>query len=125
DRRGETLFIDARRMGSKISRTQIELTEVEIDRIASTYHAWRGQAGAGEYVDELGFCASATLSEVERSGLVLSPGRYVGAPEDEEDEIAFEERMATLVERLGDEMAINERLGADVAAALRSAGYEL
>lgn len=123
DRRGETLFIDARGMGEKISRTQIELTDDEIDRVVSTYSAWRGQEGAGDYADEPGFCASAAPGEIEAQGFTLSPGRYVGAPEEEEDEVAFEERMAELVERLEAEMAENERLAREARSALTRVGY--
>jgi len=124
DRREETLFIDARQMGSKISRTQIELTEQEIARIASTYHAWRGTTGE-DYNDELGFCRASDLAEIEAAGFTLSPGRYVGAPETEEDEVAFEERMATLVDKLSGEMAENERLTSEVKNALARLGYEV
>ena len=123
DRRGETLLIDARSLGHKISRTQIELGEVEIARVAGTYAAWRGQADAGEYRDVLGFCASADLATIEQSGFMLSPGRYVGAPEAEEDEVAFAERMAELVETLEVEMAENERLAGEVKEALGRVGY--
>ena len=84
-----------------------------------------GHDGAGEYADEPGFCKSATLDEIEAAGFTLSPGRYVGAPESEEDEIAFEERMATLVDQLADEMAENERLADEVRTALGEVGYEL
>jgi type I restriction enzyme M protein len=124
DRREETLFIDARKLGSKISRTQIELTGEEIERIASVYHAWRGTTDA-DYNDEPGFCRGSDLREIEAAGFTLSPGRYVGAPESEEDEVAFEERMATLVDRLAEEMAENERLAAEVKRALGRVGYEV
>ncbi|MDQ3758400.1 MAG: type I restriction-modification system subunit M [Actinomycetota bacterium] len=125
DRRGDTLFIDARSMGRKISRTQIELTDEETARIGRAFHAWRGQLEAGDYADEPGFCKSASLDEIEAAGYTLSPGRYVGAPESEEDEIAFEERMAELVARLADEMAENERLVGEVREALGRIGYAL
>jgi len=125
DRRGETLFIDARRMGQRISRTQIELSDEEIEKVVGAYTAWRGQEGAGEYVDEPGFTASANLTAVEQQGFTLSPGRYVGAPEEEEDEVAFEERMAELVEALGAEMAENERLAVEVTRALGRVGYAI
>lgn len=124
DRGGEVLFIDARQLGSKLSRTQIELTGEEVERVAATYHAWRGTRG-GEYADEAGFCKSAPLEEVDAASFTLSPGRYVGAPESEEDEIAFEERMATLVDKLADEMAENERLAEEVRNALGRVGYEV
>ncbi len=124
DRRGEILFLDARRMGRKISRTQIELTDEEIARLASTYHRWRGTEDPA-YADEPGFCKSAALEEVEAAGRTLSPGRYVGAPESEEDEIEYEERMATLVDQLADEMAENGRLAEAVKEALARVGYEV
>jgi type I restriction enzyme M protein len=124
DRRGEILFLDARRMGRSISRTQIELTDEEIERIASTYRRWRG-TDEPAYEDEAGFCKSATLEEVDASVFALSPGRYVGAPETEEDEIAYEERMATFVDQLADEMAENERLAQTVKDALERIGYEV
>lgn len=123
DRRGETLFIDARSMGQKISRTQIELGDEEIERVVGVYSAWRGQAGAAGYADVPGFCVSAETSAIEAQGFTLSPGRYVGAPEEEEDEVAFEERMAELVETLEAEMAENERLAGEVKAALARVGY--
>ncbi len=124
DRRSETLFIDARQLGRKITRTQIELSDEEVERIASCYHRWRGTKG-GDYVDVPGFCRSSSLDEIKTAGFTLSPGRYVGAPEAEEDEIAFEERMATLVDKLADEMVGNERLAGEVKNALARVGYEV
>jgi type I restriction enzyme M protein len=124
DRHGEILFLDARHMGRKISRTQIELTDEEIARLAATYHRWRGTEQP-DHEDEPGFSKSATLQDVEAAGFTLSPGRYVGAPESEEDEIAYEERMATLVDQLADEMAKNERLTKAVKEALSKVGYDV
>jgi type I restriction enzyme M protein len=124
DRRGETLFIDARSMGRKISRTQIELTDEEIKRIAACYHAWRGTPEGAEYADVAGFCRSATPADIETAGYTLSPGRFVGAAESEEDESALEERMAALVDQLAEEMAKNDQLGREVRSALANVGYE-
>lgn len=125
DRRGQVLFIDARHMGEAVSRKQIVLTKDEVAEIARTYHAWRGQPEAGEYEDRLGFCRSATLAEVEEQGFVLSPGRFVGAPEEEEDEVAFEERMAELVDGLTEDFKRADELSAEVKKALGAVGYEL
>lgn len=124
DRRQEMLFIDARSLGSKISRTQIELTEDEIARVTGTYHRWRGSDDDG-YADQAGFCKSVVVAEIEAAGFALSPGRFVGAPESEEDEIMFEERMAGLVDRLADELAESDRLATGLKAALRLVGYDL
>jgi type I restriction enzyme M protein len=125
DRCGDVLFLDARSMGRKISRTQIELTEEEIASIAGAYHAWRGQPDAGEYADAPGFCKSATMVEIEQAGFALTPGRYVGAAIEEEDEAAFEERMGELVARLREDFAASERLTTEVKKALDAAGYQL
>jgi type I restriction enzyme M protein len=124
DRRGEVLFVDARQMGRKISRTQIELSADEIEKIAGAYRDWRGTSGE-EYGDEKGFCASIKLAEIEKHDFALTPGRYVGAPDSEEDEIEFEERMAGLVDRLSDELAESERLTAEVRKALGTVGYDV
>lgn len=124
DRCGETLFIDARQTGKKISRTQIELSDDELAQITGAYHDWRGTSGR-DYVDVRGFSYSASLEDVEAAAFTLSPGRYVGAPEEEEDAVAFEERMAILVDQLADEMAENARLAQAVKQALGTVGYEL
>ena len=86
DRRGEVLFIDARTLGRMVDRTHRELTDEDIARIADTYHAWRGEDGVGAYADVPGFCKAASLEEVRKHGHVLTPGRYVGAAPQEEDE---------------------------------------
>jgi type I restriction-modification system DNA methylase subunit len=85
DRRGEVLFIDARKMGRMVDCTHRELTDEDIAKIARTYHAWRGDPDAGAYEDVAGFCKSATLEEIRQHGHVLTPGRYVGAEAVEDD----------------------------------------
>ena len=79
NRRGETLFIDARKMGMLVDRTHRELNDEDIARIAGTYHAWRGDKGAAKYEDIAGFCRRATRDEIAAHDFVLTPGRYVGA----------------------------------------------
>lgn len=86
DHHGKTLFIDARKLGALVDRVHRELTHDEIVRIASTYHAWRGEKGSGHYDDLAGFCKSATLREIRDRDYVLTPGRYVGSEEIEDDE---------------------------------------
>jgi type I restriction enzyme M protein len=100
DRRSETLFIDARKLGHLIDRTHRELSDEETARIAGTYHAWRGDKGAGNYADTPGFCKSAKLREIAEHNYVLTPGRYVGAAEAEDDDMPFEERVPLLVAKL-------------------------
>jgi type I restriction enzyme M protein len=96
DRRGEVLFIDARKLGKLVDRTHRELTGDEVARIARTYHAWRGETDAGAYADAPGFCKSAALDEIRKHGHVLTPGRYVGAEAQEDDGEPFEEKMRRL-----------------------------
>ncbi len=98
DRRKQTLFIDARKLGTLIDRVHRDLTDADLEKITSTYHAWRGDTGAGTYEDIAGFCKSATTAEIAGHGHVLTPGRYVGAEEVEDDGDPFEEKMPRLVE---------------------------
>ena len=99
DRRGEVLFIDARRMGVMRDRTHRELTNDEISRITNTYHAWRGEAEAGEFANVPGFCYSATIEELHKHDYMLTPGRYVGVEPKEEDDEPFAEKMTQLTNR--------------------------
>ena len=125
DRRGETLFIDARKMGMLIDRVHRELTPEEISRIAGTYHAWRGDPDAGAYEDLPGFCKSATVEEIKKNGYVLTPGRYVGAEAVEDDGEKFDEKMQRLTARLGEQLAESARLEAEIRANLKGLGYHL
>jgi type I restriction enzyme M protein len=123
DRRRQTLFIDARRMGYLVDRVHRELSDEEIARIAGTYHAWRGEAGAGEYKDIPGFCKSATTEEIAAHGYVLTPGRYVGAEEIEDDGEPFEEKMARLTAKLEEQFQESARLEAAIRRNLQELGY--
>ena len=122
DRRGEILFIDARKLGVMIDRVHRELTDLDITRIASTYHAWRGDEGAGEYVDIPGFCKRTTLEEVCEHGNVLTPGRYVGVEVQVDDDEPFEEKIARLTERLADQMAEARQQDEAIAESLKIVG---
>ena len=110
DRRGETLFIDARKLGHLVDRTRRELSVEEIARIAGTYHAWRGEKGAVAYADVPGFCKSARLDEIAGHGFVLTPGRYVGAEDVEDDGEPFEEKMGKLTATLNKQFKESARL---------------
>ena len=125
DRRGEVLFIDARTLGRMVDRTHRELTDEDIARIADTYHAWRGEEGAGDYADVPGFCKAASLEEVRKHGHVLTPGRYVGAAPQEEDGEPFEEKMTRLVAQLREQQAEGARLDAAIEANLAKLGFEM
>jgi type I restriction enzyme M protein len=123
DRRGQVLFIDARRLGRMVDRTHRELTDEDITSIVDTYHAWRGEKGAGQYADVPGFCKSAPLEEVQKHGHVLTPGRYVGAEPQEDDGEPFEEKMKRLVATLHDQQAEAAKLDAAIAANLKELGF--
>jgi type I restriction enzyme M protein len=124
-RQGEVLFIDARKLGSMISRVQCEFTDEIIDRIANTVAAWRGESTSGEdYADVAGYCRSVTLTEIAEHGHVLTPGRYVGAEEVEDDDEAFADKMQTLTETLGEQMAKGAELDQLIRQKLAGLGYE-
>jgi type I restriction enzyme M protein len=123
DRRQQTLFIDARKMGYLVDRVHRELSDEEIARIAGTYHAWRGEAGAGTYQDIPGFCKSAATEEIASHGYVLTPGRYVGAEEIEDDGEPFEEKMASLTAQLEEQFQESARLEAKIRSNLKELGY--
>jgi type I restriction enzyme M protein len=123
DRRSETLFIDARKMGVLKNRVQRELTDDDVQRIAGTYHAWRGDKGAGVYADVPGFCKVARLEEIRIHGHVLTPGRYVGAEAAEDDGEDFAEKMNRLSAQLREQMQEGSRLDPIIAANLKELGY--
>jgi type I restriction enzyme M protein len=120
DRRRQTLFIDARKMGALIDRIHRDLTPEDIERIAGTYHAWRGDKGAGKYADVPGFCKAATTDEIAGHGFVLTPGRYVGAEDVEDDGEPFEEKMKRLTAKLEEQLKEGARLEKAIRASLRS-----
>jgi type I restriction enzyme M protein len=100
DRRGTILFIDARKMGIMVERTRRELTPEEIQKIAHTYHQWQGKEGTAAYEDMPGFCKSVKIEEVQRHDFVLTPGRYVGSEDVEEDAEPFQIKFPRLVAEL-------------------------
>ncbi len=123
DRRGKTLFIDARKLGVLVDRIHRELSNDEITRIAGAYHAWRGGKDAPTHKDIPGFCKSATLEDIRRYGHVLTPGRYVGAKEIEDDDEPFSEKIGRLTAKLEDQFAKGTRLNAAIAKSLRDLSH--
>ncbi|MDD2723422.1 MAG: class I SAM-dependent DNA methyltransferase [Methylovulum sp.] len=124
-RQGEVLFIDARKLGSMISRVQCEFTDEVIERIANTVATWRGDSTTGEaYTDIAGFCRSVSLAEIAEHGHVLTPGRYVGAEAVEDDDEAFADKMQKLTEKLGEQMAKGAELDQLIRQKLGGLGYE-
>jgi type I restriction enzyme M protein len=124
NRCGQTLFIDARRLGSMIDRVHRELTDDDIRSIADTYHAWRGDRDcAREYRDVPGFCKSATLDEIRQHNYILTPGRYVGTTEEDEEDEPFEEKMERLTAALREQTRESTRLNQIIWAHLEEIGY--
>lgn len=124
-RQGEVLFIDARKLGQPVSRVQVELTDADIQKISDTVYAWRGNGEAdGTYRDIPGFCRSVSLAEIAEHGHVLTPGRYVGAEEVENDDEAFAEKIMKLTAKLGEQMAKGTELDQLIRQKLRGLGYE-
>jgi len=122
---GEVLFIDARKLGSNISRVQIEFSEADIARIADTVYAWRNDGASDSAYDDIpGFCRSVTLAEIAEHGHVLTPGRYVGAEAVENDDEGFAEKMQKLTETLGEQMAKGAELDQLIRRKLGGLGYE-
>lgn len=133
DRRGQTLFIDARNLGALIDRVHRELAETDIRKIADTYHAWRGDAiklsdkadrsDVKAYEDIPGFCMSAALDDIRKHGHILTPGRYVGATAVEDDGEAFEEKMARLTVTLRQQTEQSAKLDEIIWTNLEDIGY--
>jgi type I restriction enzyme M protein len=123
DRRGETLFLDARQMGSMVDRTHRELNDEDLAKIAGTFHAWRGDKDAGKYADVPGFCKTAKVEDIRKHGHVLTPGRYVGAEAAADDGELFEEKMKRLSSTLQQQQAEAGRLDAAITANLKELGF--
>jgi type I restriction enzyme M protein len=137
DRRKQTLFIDARKLGTLIDRVHRELTDTDLEKITSTYHTWRGDSATDHYSlgtdhsaspaynDVPGFCFSATTAEIAAHGHVLTPGRYVGAEEVEDDGDPFEEKMPRLVAELNQQFLESAKLETAIRQNLKGLGYAL
>ena len=125
DRRGETLFIDARGLGHMETRTLRNLNDDDIARIAGTYHAWRGDGGEDPYTDAPGFCRAATTAEIAGHQFVLTPGRYVGAAEVETDDEPFAGKLARLTATLEEQFAESAKLEAEIRNGLKNLALEV
>ncbi len=131
DRRRQTLFIDARKLGHLVDRVHRELSDEETQRIAQTYHAWRGtddplrnpHLEVREYADVPGYCKSATTDEIAQHDYVLTPGRYVGAEELEDEGEPFDEKMTRLVNDLNAQFGEATELERAIKANLATIGY--
>lgn len=138
DRRGELLFIDVRKLGKLIDRVHRDLTDEDIAQIANTYHAWKSAAeGDGgaiheraihesplRYANIAGFCKSVTMDEIRAQGYVLTPGRYVGAADLEEDDEPFEKKMARLTKELDAQFEESNKLEKLIKVNIQKMKYE-
>ena len=118
--KGKTLFIDARNLGAMVTRKLRELSEDDIAKIAGTYHNYQND---DSYQDVAGFCKVATIDEIKDNNFVLTPGRYVGTEEQEDDGIPFEEKMADLTSKLAEQMQEGARLDEEIKKVLEAIGY--
>jgi type I restriction enzyme M protein len=124
DRRCEILFIDARKMGFMADRTHKELNVDDIRKIAGIYHVWHGQKEVGVYEDVKGFCKATKLAEVQEHEYILTPGRYVGIEDAEEDSEPFEDKMARLTSELAEQFAKSRHLEDEIRKRLGGIGFD-
>ena len=118
--KGKTLFMDARNLGTMVTRKLRELSEDDIAKIAGTYHNYQNDEN---YEDVAGFCKVASIDEIKDNNFVLTPGRYVGTEEQEDDGIPFEEKMADLTSKLAEQMQEGARLDDEIKKVLGAIGY--
>ena len=123
NRHGKVLFIDGRNLGKMINRKNRELTVEDIAKVTTAYHNFKTENG--KYQDELGFCKVATLDDIKEHDFVLTPGRYVGAVEVEEDDETFEDKMKRLSTDLTEQFAKSHELEAKIKENLKTIGYKL
>jgi type I restriction enzyme M protein len=125
DRKGEMLFIDARKLGYMEDQTHRNFTDDDIQKITGTYHAWRGEENTNEYKDIKGFCKSVKIEEVREHEFILTPGRYVGIEEIEDDGEPFEDKMERLTSELAEQFSKSHALEDRIRENLKGIGYEL
>jgi len=122
-RKGETLFIDASEMWFLKDRVHREFTEEDINKIADTYHNWK--KNPEKYEDEKWYCKSAKLEDIQKHWYVLTPGRYVGIPDEEDDWIPFEDKMKDLTKKLSEQMAKEQEMNEEIKIQLKKIGFSL
>lgn len=120
--KGKTLFIDGRKLGTMVNRRLRELTEEDIDRVSSMFINWKNTE---QYKDIKGFCMEATLEDIQEQNFILTPGRYVGIEEDEEEGEIFEEKMETLTTKLSKQFKKSKMLEEDIRSQLEGLGFEM
>ena len=120
--KGQTLFIDARKMGDMVNRRLRELSDEDIKKIADTYISWQKEEG---YEDVKGFCKVANMDEIKDNDYILTPGRYVGIEDVEDDGEPFEEKMERLTKTLSEQFAKSRELEDEIRKQLGGIGYEL
>ena len=118
--KGKTLFIDARNLGTMVTRKLRELSEEDTEKIANTYHKFVNEEN---YEDIAGFCKAATIDEIKENNYVLTPGRYVGTPEGPDDGIPFEEKMKTITLELKEQFEESHKLEEEIKKNLEAIGY--
>lgn len=123
NRKGEVLFIDASELGYMVNRRNRSFSDSDIQTIAGTYHEWKRDGG--DYQDIKGFCKSATLEDIEKHNFVLTPGRYVGIPDEAEATVSFEETMGALTAELAVQMKEAAELDKEIKTQLAKVGFEL
>lgn len=122
-RTGEILFIDASELGHMEDRTHRVFTDDDVAKITQTYHEWRKKEG--QYQDLKGFCKSASMQEIQKHRFVLTPGRYVGIPDEKDDGVPFEEKMRELTATLEQQMKEGKRLDEEIKKQLANVGFKI
>ena len=107
-----------------VDRRHRELTETDIRKISDSYHAWRGELRDKGYADIAGFCKSVSLEEIREQRWILTPGRYVGAEDEEADTEAFDDKMERLTAELSEQMKQGQKLDAEIKRSLESLGFD-
>jgi type I restriction enzyme M protein len=122
ERKNEILFIDARKLGTMVTRKLRAFSEENIDKVANVYHQWRNIGGNHQDID--GFCKNATLELVAEQKYVLTPGRYVGSEAEEDDGVLFEDKMAALTAKLNEQFIRSNELQQLIRKNLKTLGYD-